>query len=697
MKQLIVAILALGLFATAHAEKSLLLKTGKVSSSAKIEAFNLASESNLSRQYVVQFDDSLKANARQWLVTQGLEVHSYIPEDAFLVTATASQLHQIISSGARISVYAYKASMKLSPEFSMSIFNADHPTLATITLVSKKQTQTVKKNLLARGAALVGEGERTLIVSVATGLLPQISELSGIEFIERYMPIEIMSMDLGGADVSTKAAGDYSDLTGFESGTKLMNFSSVWARGYRGEGEVVGVADTGFDTGDPNTIHKDLGGAVKKGFIHGLFAKSWADPQGHGTHVAGSVLGRGAESQGALAGGANAAQLIAQGMWSPMMNNLTVPAKLSDLFSQAYQEGARVHSNSWGSPVNLGAYTNMSLQVDEFMWNNPEMLIVFAAGNSGVDTNKDGRIDEDSVSSPGTAKNALTVGASENTTSIGGIQKNVSELNGAAEKWGAEPIRSSKISDNGAGIAMFSSRGPTDDGRLKPEVVAPGTNILSLLTHQEGATQLWGAYNHHYAWAGGTSMATPLTAGAAAVTREYLQKSRKLASPSAAVVKATLMVTAFDLFPGQYGTGAAQEIRTQRPEMNEGFGRVDMAKISAISTESVVVDEKDGVAQGEEKTYSVQVQSKLSVVVAWTDAPAASSASSTLVNDLDLAVQGPSGQSSSQWQDIKNIDNHAHLDLKDLTPGTYTIRVKGLKVPQGKAGKQAFGLAAITE
>ncbi|RYZ76916.1 MAG: serine protease, partial [Proteobacteria bacterium] len=340
-------------------------------------------------------------------------------------------------------------------------------------------------------------------------------------------------------------------------------------------------------------LSPDFNGAVVKGQIFGLFSKSWDDPMGHGTHVAGSVLGRGTVSGGKLHGGAYDAQFIPQGMWSPMLKNLTVPTKVTDLFEKSYAEGARIHTNSWGSPRNLGAYDAMASSVDEFMFNNPDMLILFAAGNSGVDMNKDGRIDAGSVCSPGTAKNTLTVGASENVTTTGGIQVPINKLRSAKDSWAAEPIFSSMLSDNANGMAMFSSRGPTLDGRFKPEIVAPGTNILSARSHVAGASELWGAYNADYVYSGGTSMATPLAAGGAAVTRQILQDKMKIANPSAVLLKATLMHTAFDMYPGQYGEvgqAAGQELLTRRPNIDEGYGRMDLARVVSLEGATHFVD-----------------------------------------------------------------------------------------------------------
>jgi hypothetical protein len=90
-----------------------------------------------------------------------------------------------------------------------------------------------------------------------------------------------------------------------------------------------------------------------------------------------------------------------------------LPTNLNTLFQQAYDAGARVHSNSWGSAV-AGDYTANSVQSDTFMWNNRDMVITFSAGNEGIDANSDGFVDADSMGAPATAKNVITVGASEN-------------------------------------------------------------------------------------------------------------------------------------------------------------------------------------------------------------------------------------------------------------------------------------------
>ena len=126
----------------------------------------------------------------------------------------------------------------------------------------------------------------------------------------------------------------------------------------------------------------------------------------------------------------------------------------------------RISSNSWGQVVGTGTYNLNSQRYDALVRDaqptgaaiavagNQEMVIVFSAGNSGPGTN--------TVGAPGTGKNVITVGAAENVHPFGG-----------ADACGADDT----FADNANDVASFSSRGPTDDGRIKPDIMAPGTHV----------------------------------------------------------------------------------------------------------------------------------------------------------------------------------------------------------------------------
>jgi uncharacterized repeat protein (TIGR01451 family) len=243
-------------------------------------------------------------------------------------------------------------------------------------------------------------------------------------------------------------------------------------------------------------------------------------------------------------------------------------------------------------------------------------------------------------------------------------------------------------------MAAFSSRGPTDDGRVKPDIVAPGTNIVSNKSHAVSGPALWGDHesNPHYAYSGGTSMSTPLVAGAGALVRQWLT-TRGIANPSGAAIKATLLNTAHDMAPGQYGTGATREIPAARPNSVAGWGRADLGFIDAPAPYFLWVDDHTtGITTGQAVSYShsaarpLQVLDSgqpLRVMLAWTDPPASLSASKQLVNDLDLKVVGPGGATyyGNRIATRDRTNNVEGIVIENPPIGQYTVEVRGFNVP----------------
>lgn len=390
--------------------------------------------------------------------------------------------------------------------------------------------------------------------------------------------------------------------------------------GLYGRGQIIAIADSGLDVGTIGpTMSADFFGRILSGQAIcaslGL-RNSWKDYLGHGTHVSGSVLGSGVLSGSnpsshqygnSFAGVAPEAQLVMQAIDDPITSSLEcIPYDLlTGLFHPAYLFGARLHSNSWGGPTGIsnpfGGYNTKAWQVDAAAWAYKDMLIFFAAGNGGIDENKDGIIDPDSIYSPGTAKNVMTVGASENN------RPNIITTWGDAwsQDFPVDPIFSDFLADNVDGIAAFSSRGPTDDGRVKPDVVAPGTMVISDRSHQPGAGVGWGVYEHNqdYAYNGGTSMSTPLTSGAGALVREWITRIMGILDPSAALIKAALINGTVDMSPGQYTN--PQEVPSQIPNYVSGWGRVDLVEsISPDPPQQIwLQDTTTGISTGDTITY----------------------------------------------------------------------------------------------
>lgn len=495
-------------------------------------------------------------------------------------------------------------------------------------------------------------------------------------------------------------------------------FASVRPNGLQltGDGEVVAVCDTGLDSGDPDDLHPDFRGRVVAIRSYPITPdwKPWvtnpgandgpADlDSGHGTHVAGSVLGDGSASADLpqpVHGHAVKAKLVFQAIEQEMRWKPTAPAELrreryllagipanmAPLFQFAYDKGARIHSNSWGGG-DPGDYDEQCRQFDDFVWKHKDLCFVIAAGNDGSDKDGDGRINPGSVSSPGTSKNCITVGACENRRP---------EFN--AQRYGdwwpddfpAAPFKAAPMADDPRDVVAFSSRGPTLDGRFKPDVVAPGTFILSTRSTRLAPNNFaWGAFppNKLYFHMGGTSMATPLVAGAVALVREALRKRHGLATPSAALLKAVLIAGAVRL-PKTAPAGTVVD-------NHQGFGAVHLDR--SLTTLILAADGAP-MASGEAALQTLQVATAgrtLRVVLAYSDFPGKG-----LINNLNLLVTSPSGRryvgnqrSGSRGALVTDTQNNVELvQVARAAKGTWTVQVVASNVVQGP---QDHALAAV--
>jgi serine protease AprX len=316
--------------------------------------------------------------------------------------------------------------------------------------------------------------------------------------------------------------------------------------------------------------------------------------------------------------------------------------------------------------------------------------VVVAAGNDGTDKDGDGEINPGSVSAPGTAKNCITVGASESR-----------RPQFAAQRYGAwwprdypaAPLHGRSIAADPDQLAPFSSRGPTQDGRCKPDLVAPGTFILSTRSRRIASNNTgWSPCpaSRLYFYMGGTSMATPLVAGAAAVVREFLRTRRKIASPSAALVKAVLIAGARRL-PGTAPAGAVLD-------PHQGFGRVDLDAVLAPPrpAQATFLDEGVRLRTGQLHALTLRVKSSkaaLRVAMAYTDAPGAS-----LVNNLNLILRSPSGKAFAGNQPAGGppapdaANNAEVVQVAAPEPGDWQLQVVASNVPQGA---QDFALVCL--
>ena len=423
--------------------------------------------------------------------------------------------------------------------------------------------------------------------------------------------------------------------------TKTMQSSSdfsrpLWAHGITGDGQLVAVGDTGLDFDScyfrddahdvafypaTNPNHRKIL-SYQECEDDGV-APDHSDHAGaHGTHVAGSLSGNSLGGGGDYDGMAKDAVIFFQDLTCTGDDSgLLLPPDNGDYFQPAYDIGARISSNSWGSgdaPKSYGATDRLT---DRFCYNHQDFRVLFEAGNNPIV----------GVLTPAASKNVLTVGAHNNNLDAS--------------------MRDS--------LAVFSAHGPTYDNRIKPEVTGPGNPVVS--AYSDG---IFKSNQCTTTSKSGTSMATPLVSGAAVLLRQYLAEgyypggwknvSNAVATPSASAMKALMIQSAVKMKSAGNGF----------PNPSQGFGRVELDKIchiaptSSSSASSIVpfqhLIDQPIVRHHETLRYCFNPFSTdslpkspvryLKVTLAWIDAAsAAEGATRSVINDLDLALVSGDG------------------------------------------------------
>lgn len=340
-------------------------------------------------------------------------------------------------------------------------------------------------------------------------------------------------------------------------------------------------------------------------------------------------------------------------------NTFTSPI-IPNLQSKAYQDGARITSNSWGAST-AGGYNANSQAYDAVVRDaqatgtpfptpgNQEMVVVFAAGNAGSSG-------AGSVGAPGTAKNVITVGAAENVRSM----NTANGGNNASGNDGCDETDTG--ADNCNDIIDFSSRGPCADQRKKPDIVAPGTHVTGGVAQNSpppnpagigsalacfdatGVCALPGSglgsssnffplSQQFFTESSGTSHSTPALAGCCALLRQYFINNG-LNAPSPALTKAYLMNSARYLT----GVGANDALWSNNQGMGEANLGMAFDGVARVMRDELPVDKFTATGQAHAWTGVISDATKpFRVTLAWTDAPG-STTGNAYRNDLDLVV-----------------------------------------------------------
>ncbi len=464
-----------------------------------------------------------------------------------------------------------------------------------------------------------------------------------------------------------------------------------------------------LDPDDVDCRPHDLGHPIVRAFRP--FA-DFSDYDGHGTATTSLAVGRapaGARidpDTAAQQGVAHGARLVFTDIGPGNSPYYDIPVPLDTAYYPwAYGLGARVHSDSWGSSSD-GSYSSLTQDIDAFCWYHRKFLPVFAAGNEGD------QYGLSSCTTQASAKNALSVGATMHAYNATLRFQSFS----SAYNVRAYPARFTQD-----WVAPFSSFGPTQDGRIKPDVVAPGVTVTVANAARSalgGTAEPECSYSRIFQGEAGTSFSAPLVASSLLLLRQWLAQGGYRgvphADPDASLIKAmvihsavaTLGINVYDR--GYVLTAATLDGDSALSPFGyryiQGFGRVNLVNYTdAASSERLFLSGVEEslptfTASGQQVDLCATTATGDDALVAtlvWTDFPASLRASSQLVNDLDLIVFDasckryyPNGL-RDRADGINNVERVEGVPVGPAAP--LVLRVRGARI---SVGPQDFSLVA---
>src|ERR1700677_718971 len=421
--------------------------------------------------YIVQSDRPLNQGFYDELKRDGVQYVSYIPNNAALVEATADEAQALTNDPVFQAVVPYEPYYKLDASLLPAAVNQEPETSALSVTVFPGQQEAALAALTGLGAKLIGQDNTpfgpTLVVSVPPESLTAVAQLPLAQEVERYTPRRALN-----------------DLTRVQLGiSPSPQINSSNYLGLSGKGVVVDLNDTGVDA-----THLDLADRIFGDKV---------DFDGHGTHVAGIIAGNGADSSTVLAPGSVPGSIIPGADFAGKATNASIFSQSLDLVLGPFVSDADlaqnasinlgptnlISNNSWGYggttyDMHAATYDAATRDAQPALTGEQPLLFVVAASNNGGQA--------DTITSPGTAKNVITVGASDSprfiTNEVDYNSADLNSTNGSPVFYGD--------TDNSNLVASFSSCGNVDVGiegtygRFKPDVVAPGVFIASCRSDQ---------------------------------------------------------------------------------------------------------------------------------------------------------------------------------------------------------------------
>lgn len=632
-------------------------------------------KSSIKSYHIVQFggyvDDYLLDNVR----SLGGEIVQYIPHNAFLIYADQETIERISEMDRVRWTGEYKPEYKISRETERFIADKrEIETIYDIAVFSRANLEEVKNEItfglngrVLQENILQRNYFNIIRTSIPTVELARVSELKDVFTIEPY--IRPSKEDERAAHI---VAGNY-------TGTSTISppgYNPSAQFGVNGNNVTVAVVDDGVGIPGDGGFYVTASNAV-----NGPLRGAPAGALGHG-HLQASIIAGTTPFSNLDPLGYNYGSGVAPG--SHIVNiplllsgyNASDSVMVNDTVTSTGPNGVRtnISNNSWGAGTNGNAYGTYEAMYDGFVMDASTgvsidpLTIIFSAGNSGT---------------LGLTRPKI----SKNTISVANAMNYRPEISGSA--------------NNIDNLSSSSSRGPSSDGRIKPNITAPGSAITG---GRSGSDPLFGNIDTHHRWSSGTSHAAPQVAGAAALFTEFW-KSQTGMVPSPAMIKASIINT------GQEMTGVGTTASV--PNGNEGWGRINLKYMFNTGASMKYVDQQDHLLNvGDNVVYNGSISNSekpFRITLVWSDPPGA--VNPALVNNLDLVVTvggveykgnvftsgiSSSGGTADSINNVENVWLPAGIPVG--TPVTVEVKAIALNgdgiLGNGDATDQTFSLVA---
>ncbi len=607
--------------------------------------------------WLVQFEAPICEGAKDVVRALGVEFYEYIPNNAFLCRVPLGREDLVMSSAEAVWMGRFHPAYKISVGLRGVPGRVELSVLGFPWVEGERFVEQLRRIGVDVAEWHADPLNVTVRGEVSASLLQDVVALDGVYFVEPWLRPRL-----------------HNHRAQWVMQTNQNSNRRLWDLNLKGQGQVGSTSDSGIfmehnmfrdpavavvDSGDYPYHRKVI--AYVMGHQNAVFGDH-ASHFWHGTHTAGSMCGDDSYVGGALPydgvavlskdyfidlGGSGT------GLYSPQFGFWW-------MFNKGYNGNgggrAFVHSMSWGSDTE-GVYSGNDRACDNWMWNHRDGALFTSAGNKEPGVVHTG--------TPGNGKSIVTVGGTWNGTS-------------AHVLW------------------PWTCEGPTADGRIKPDVLAPASVYSSV-----------GPGIGDYATSDGTSMASPIAAACGLLIRQYFEEgwypsgapaARDAVHPSAALIKA-VMINGGDEYITSYTV----------PSFQIGWGRTCLDSVLYFTGDPLgleVVDDTTGINTGTVRSYAYDVQScdKLEVTLVWSDEKGSTTSPPTtpkIVNDLDLEVEAPGGalykgnvysggwsQTGGSYDRLNTVEC---VHLATPTPGTYTVRVTAHDVP---VGPQPFAVVA---